>query len=1335
MQSLVTIVGLAYSILTSFAYFQPNVYLFQNRKRIKYLEDEYDYSAEGKREDDEDLGNLWSDDSDVDPDFAPALEEKEEEEELISIPEITNKKTKPINKPRKNNTFTNKGKEVIKSGACLYCQQVCRHLSRHLKSVHSDENEVVKAMKLKQGSRERKAALILLRNKGNLIHNTNVITQKKGTLIFCRQKGLTDFKNIVICDHCLGFFRGNHFLNLHLRNCIILNVSKKLTNKKSKLETTKNKLDNFTDICKLKKACYYCNKLVSKLVTHLKKDHKEEKEVIHVMSLKSKSKERLQAIQTLKRKGNFVFIKHLLENYSDVKCKSLPCEHCLGFYSQNSLFKHSQKCYLNTVHHENRENTKKFTSEETKETMISSSFLLYSSIHQDESDIKQLSSFAKEGNEVIETIVNDPLIWRYGVKIADFDQQVIGEPRYFRLSTLARIVLRLRSEESSVHTLSDCLKTKHLNQVLKVISRICSLYIQSEKQERIIKMAIGHCCMIVKSKIVVEKDSKGLKEIKEFLTALKLANYTAGSANFDTVIENENNTTPNEEMTTGLEENLTKLEGKLMSPLNASGSDVLQEESVGKDSSKVEAVSMIVESDEERCYPKDKGARHKTNICLFCNKDYGSLAHHWTYQHTKEPEIKHFRSLQKGSTERALFIKELRNKGNFFHNLNAVKMNKDLVISVFTNSKYNKVPCEFCLGFYGEESISIHISKCPFNVFERIREGIVKGSVFTSPHIMKSQTTLVEELKEVMSSMSDENVKEIVNNDNLIMKFGLLYKEQEGSTDCGKDEVLLRMSELARLVREVKLEGEDVSNFRDCLQTNNFPLILKAAKKLMELECEEDIKVRFERLRKMIITCCSIVRAECVILKLKVGFVENNFMKMLFDDWLLTPEEKKDLVVKRHTMLKKLLVNLDESESFTTNSEREINPNDKRQVCVKMSWSENELDAVSKYFSNHIKNKKAPGTFEAKRCIGQNECLARRHWVSVKSKVQHLIKYGRKKVRNKNNPIQANSKGNVLNKGTFIKEPHSEKFHQQIKTLFPSSKTCSRSSDPIDVEPVSPNGSTVNTSLDEVEMPSVMNESSVQDVIDTLTNRRKSQRCRDLKLKTEGDKTYLLLDSFCATEIESIPSFTVEAQSGKKCLKRDWSECETEALEDYFEKHIKRKKIPSKYECEDCIEENEELRSRDWVSVKSKVHNIIKNLSKSNDGSPQISADEDSGSSSDEEMLQEDLANKNEDAEPSTGKSTNKSKGHKSKQRNRKNSFLVEKTFTPKNKPKSPWTDEENAAIDNFFHTNIEELKVPGKRECEECIDQNPCLNFRSWVVVKSKVYNIISTIKRQTQS
>ena len=63
----------------------------------------------------------------------------------------------------------------VKKLACLICGELKSHrISEHLLSVHKEDDEVKKIAKMDKGSQERRTALTLLKNKGNLFHNIEV---------------------------------------------------------------------------------------------------------------------------------------------------------------------------------------------------------------------------------------------------------------------------------------------------------------------------------------------------------------------------------------------------------------------------------------------------------------------------------------------------------------------------------------------------------------------------------------------------------------------------------------------------------------------------------------------------------------------------------------------------------------------------------------------------------------------------------------------------------------------------------------------------------------------------------------------------------------------------------------------------------------------------------------------------------------------------------------------------------------------------------------------------------------------------------------------------------
>lgn len=108
---------------------------------------------------------------------------------------------------------------------CFYCSKSFCKMARHLAQVHKNEVEVAKALSFPKGSKERRINLDLLRNKGNRLHNTNVLKAGKGVLVPRQQSTAkhVNFKDYMHCLNCQGLFR-RKALWRHMQRC---NLAKK----------------------------------------------------------------------------------------------------------------------------------------------------------------------------------------------------------------------------------------------------------------------------------------------------------------------------------------------------------------------------------------------------------------------------------------------------------------------------------------------------------------------------------------------------------------------------------------------------------------------------------------------------------------------------------------------------------------------------------------------------------------------------------------------------------------------------------------------------------------------------------------------------------------------------------------------------------------------------------------------------------------------------------------------------------------------------------------------------------------------------------------------------
>ncbi|KAG7465900.1 hypothetical protein MATL_G00159130 [Megalops atlanticus] len=102
---------------------------------------------------------------------------------------------------------------------CMFCFKSLSRMARHLEQVHSNEPEVAKALLFPKRSRERKIQLQRLRNRGNFVHNVDVLQSGSGDLVPYKQpRNKSDSKDFMHCSSCQGFF-SRKFLWHHMKRC------------------------------------------------------------------------------------------------------------------------------------------------------------------------------------------------------------------------------------------------------------------------------------------------------------------------------------------------------------------------------------------------------------------------------------------------------------------------------------------------------------------------------------------------------------------------------------------------------------------------------------------------------------------------------------------------------------------------------------------------------------------------------------------------------------------------------------------------------------------------------------------------------------------------------------------------------------------------------------------------------------------------------------------------------------------------------------------------------------------------------------------------------------
>lgn len=230
----------------------------------------------------------------------------------------------------------------------------------------------------------------------------------------------------------------------------------------------------------------------------------------------------------------------------------------------------------------------------------------------------------------------------------------------------------------------------------------------------------------------------------------------------------------------------------------------------------------------------------KENVCFFCEKIFSNIQKHLEQKHSSQKEVKIISKLQKNSIERLNAQAMLRNKGNFAHNVRVLKAEEGELFVVRrpeeTCSAELYLPCPDCYGFYMSYDLWKH--KCPGRKGIEAHQLKQRGKILL---IEATSSALDEDVKDLLSKISNPTLKDLIAQDDIIKKF-VAYLVDKHSVDTKKQDAYIR--ERARNLGRFMLcvqEEPDLSNAKlfDILsQPKLFDIAVKCALLVSETSVE-----------------------------------------------------------------------------------------------------------------------------------------------------------------------------------------------------------------------------------------------------------------------------------------------------------------------------------------------------------------------------------------------------------------------------------------------------------------------------------------------------------------
>lgn len=611
-----------------------------------------------------------------------------------------------------------------------------------------------------------------------------------------------------------------------------------------------------------KQFCLYCKKPYVKISRHLSQKHAKEMDVAHALTFRMGSKKRLLLFEQLRKKGNYQHNVEVLKNGSGelITCKRatkdhsvgvyLPCQYCLAFYIRHDLWRHEKRCKVRT----------NFCLKRTASSML---LPLQGGVS---GDLEEAIHSMKQ-DSVLNHIRADTLICKYGARL--FVKLGHGKKHQIyvtqKMRELARFMLAVKELDGSVQYLHHVCTPSRLDLVIKgakIVSGFDETLSKFEKPSLAFKIgnSIRQAAEIICGENIMDGDTETVANVKEFIGLLEKKWICARNADLvdpdstevDSCLDKhtvalsacqENSPVsrnprenlkpelcaPNRSQDKGKyvdgNDNLLCSTNAVVPSTNPGAHHRLPSPMSQKSYSQSEVLPLIIRT--------AKGG--KKHFCVYCRKPFIKLARHLSRTHATEKDVAHAFSHPKGSKTRHCLLKQLRNRGNYQHNIKVQQTGNGEIVPLRRQKKDNSLnsyqPCTHCLGYFLQRELWRHQRSCNLKTDDkkpprrrRSRSAIFKNFVL--------HDCLSEGCQNVVRNMRDDDVSKYLRNDTLICQFGNRLYEKHGHEKEGHEYISQKMRALGRFMLAVRELDRNVEDLYQVCTESRFSLALEALKKI-----------------------------------------------------------------------------------------------------------------------------------------------------------------------------------------------------------------------------------------------------------------------------------------------------------------------------------------------------------------------------------------------------------------------------------------------------------------------------------------------------------------------
>ncbi|KAM4592751.1 uncharacterized protein PAE49_003226 isoform 2-T2 [Odontesthes bonariensis] len=674
---------------------------------------------------------------------------------------------------------------------------------------------------------------------------------------------------------------------------------------------------------------------------------------------------------------------------------------------------------------------------------------------------------------------------------------------------------------------------------------------------------------------------------------------------------------------------------------------------------------------------------YKRNYCLYCEKSYTKITRHLKQKHSDKPDVAKALAHKEGSPMHCLLMTKVRNMGNYHHNCSVLSSGKGQIIpkrqATYPSAATDYLPCKFCFAMYIKTDLWRHHRRCRLQVKE---DGPVIRRVQASCSLMlPTDTAISTGLKTVFQDMTCDNVTQLVKADTLIVSLGERMFLKNGEVGRHRADIRNKMRELARLVLMARNIDKDIVFLKDLICPGKFNTVLEAVKQMTgfnELSNRFSVPSTALKLRHSLVKVSYILQGEA----LRQG--------------------DNDLKSKAEQFIK--LIELEWTTHVSSNA---------LKTFYQKKWNSPQILPLSEDIKKLQDHLKCLEEVHKNNLIDQP---SQKSWSALSQvTLAQLILFNRRR------------EGEVsrMELNTYLQRNKHSMHDEVLESLSPFEKKLCENL--IRVEVRGKRGRRVP----------VLFQTSIKESVELLIKTRE-------EVGISPTNPYIFARPFYGSQ---------ESIRGYDCLKRFSESCGAKHPGNLTSTKLRRHVATvsqllnlqtheldqlATFMGHDIEVHREFYRLPEETLQMAKVSRLLfalqdgmgKFKGKSlEDITPNINSEEES-SNSDADVQSEGTATRNQKETSEDGHCEGSTATSRKATGGFKKSSLP---FSKKGKSKRPWSKTEREVIEQHFKDFLKEMKIPGKVDCQRCLNDNQTLrdNGRDWKAVKYFVHNKITAMKR----